>query len=185
VLNTEPTPAPDTEQEPKDLESGAGATGHVTWELRGPDGELKGTGHFHNTITQVGDQVLAERAVGITTTAAANGVKLGSGTTAEAKTGAGAALVSYLPDSHIALPAPTSNVVSNKRQLVFTMVWPAGKATAAGNITEAAIVNDYASGTNATSTAANTLARVLLSPTVPSKAAGDSLTLTWTWNIGT
>ena len=183
MLQNEPTPQPDTES--ADLESGAGATGEVTWVLTGPDGEVKSSGTNHNTITQVGDQVLAERAVGITTTAAANGVKLGSGTTAEAKTGAGAGLVTYLPDSHIALPTPTSSVVSNKRQLVFTAVWPAGKATAAGNITEAAIVNDYASGTNATSTAANTLARVILTPTVPSKAAGDSLTLTWTWNIGT
>jgi hypothetical protein len=56
-------------------------------------------------------------------------------------------------------------------------------ATTASPITEAVIVND--SATNATSTAANTYSRVLLSPAVGSKGAQDSLTLVWDWNVGT
>jgi hypothetical protein len=63
------------------------------------------------------------------------------------------------------------------------LVYVAGVATTASPITEAVIVND--SATNATSTAANTYSRVLLSPAVGSKGAQDSLTLVWDWNVGT
>jgi hypothetical protein len=56
----------------------------------------------------------------------------------------------------------------------YKTTWAAGVATNAA-ITEAAIVNDQA--TNATTTAANTIARVVFSAV--NKGASDSLAITW------
>jgi hypothetical protein len=184
VLNTEPAPITDEGV----IVDGAGATGEVTWILRDEStGEIKQTGKCFNTITTYGDQRLSEGgALAAPSVAIPNGMKLGTGTTAASKTGAGAVLGSYLADSHIAFNAtPVSQPNGALRQIRFTGVWAAGKATTAGAITEAVIVNDYASGTNATSAAAATLSRVILTPAVGSKGAQDSLTLIWDWNVGT
>jgi hypothetical protein len=113
-------------------------------------------------------------------------MKLGSGTTAPAKTGAGAAnLGTYLANSHVAIGTPTSALQTTIRRITYSASWPAGKATTASAITEAVLVNDYAAGTDATSAEAATLSRVLLSPAIGSKGANDTLTVTWTWDVGT
>ena len=57
---------------------------------------------------------------------------------------------------------------------VYKTTWAAGTATNSA-ITEAVIVNDQA--TNATTTAANTIARVVF--TAVNKTASDSLAITW------
>jgi hypothetical protein len=188
VLNTEPTPT----TEEGVIVDGAGATGTVTWILRDEStGEIKQSGVAYNTITRVGDQRLGEGgalptpAVGIP-----NGMKLGTGTTAAGKTGAAAAAIAsgtYLADSHIpfSVNPPASSLNGALRQIRFTGVWAAGKATTAGAITEAVIVNDYNAAQNVTSPEANTLSRVILTPAVGSKGAQDSLTLIWDWNVGT
>ena len=187
MLQNEPTPQPDTDTEQSaDIVDGAGAVGKVSWVLTGPDGEVKESGTSYNTITTVGDQLLSERAVGITTLGVPTGMKLGTGTTAAAKTGAGAALgATYLAGSNVPFnPAtPASGPNGAIRRITFTGVWAAGVATTVNPITEAVIVND--AGTNATSTAANTYSRVILVPAVGSKGAQDSLSLVWDWNIGT
>jgi hypothetical protein len=189
VRQNEPNPT-DTDTDTErvaDLVSGAGATGQVSWVLTGPDGEVKESGTAHNTITTIGDQRLSEAAaLASPTVLIPNGAKLGTGATAASKTGAGAFLGSYLPDSHVGFQGtPASGPNGALRQIRFTIVWAAGRATTASQITEAVIVNDYAAGTNATSTAANTLSRVILTPAVGSKGAQDALTLIWDWNIGT
>ena len=142
-------------------------------ELReaGPPGLIR------NLITAVGDQGYVARGAGIATPPAApTGIRLGTGTTAVAKTGAGAALVTYLAGSNrpfdATFPSATGGVATYKA------TWAAGVATSASAITEAALVNDTIA-TDATSPAANTWARILLA-TPAAKAAGDSLTLTWT-----
>jgi len=156
--------------------------GKVLWELRGPDGELKRQGTAFNTITQVGDQMYGERGAGIGSLAAPTGMKLGTGSTAPAKTGAGAALVTYLADSHQAFSgSPSSGLNGSVRRITYTAVFAAGKATSGSAITEAVIVNEAL--TNATSAAASTVSRVLLTG-VGSKGAADTLTLTWTHDIG-
>ena len=190
MLQNEPIPADVDTERPGDIVDGAGATGVVRWVLTGPDGEVKESGTAYNTITRIGDQVLGERGAGLAgAPAAPNGMKLGTGSTAAGKTGAAAAAIAsgtYLADSHIALQGvPGSTLNGALRQIRYTGVWAAGKATTAGAITEAVIVNDYASGTNATSPEANTLSRVILTPAVGSKGAQDSLTLIWDWNVGT
>lgn len=151
--------------------------GYVVAELHGPDGELKARCATKNLITAVGDQMYAGRGAGIASLPAApTGIKLGSGSTAVAKTGAGAALVTYLAGSNKAFdsgfPTAVAGVVTYKR------TYAAGEATTASPITEAALVTDTIA-TDATSTAANTAARVLLTG-IGSKGAADTLTLTWT-----
>ncbi len=159
--------------------------GQVVVELRGPDGTLKARSVTKNIITQVGDQYYGERAAGISSPPAqVTGMKLGTGSTAVAKTGAGAALVTYLSNSHQALDGgyPASSLASGKRRITWQAVWAAGKATSASPTTEVVIVNETLS--DATSAAAATISRALVSG-VPSKEAGDALTITWTHDLGT
>ena len=177
-----------TETLPQDgtIRDGVTVEGKVEWVLRGPDGKVKESGRAFNTITRIGDQRLGEGGVGIAgAPAVPNGMKLGAGSTAPAKVDPGASLTTYLANSHVAIGTPTSGLQGAVRRITFTATWAAGKATTASAITEAVIVNDYAAGTDATSTAANTLSRVLLSPAIGSKGANDTLTVTWTWDVGT
>jgi hypothetical protein len=159
------------------MEDRAGITGHVVAELRGPDGELKARCETHNLVTAVGDQYFAGRAVlSSSLPAQATGMKLGQGTTAPAKTGAGAALVTYLAGSNKAFDATFPTAVAGVA--TFKRTYAAGEATTASPITEAAIVTETISS-DTTSTEAETIARVLLTG-IGSKTALDTLTITWT-----
>jgi hypothetical protein len=110
-------------------------------------------------------------------------MKLGTGSTAVAKSGAGAALVTYLSDSHQAMDAtfPSTSGTSGGRVVTYKVTYAAGKATTASAITEAVLVSgEYIA--NATSAAAVTIARVLLTG-IGSKGASDTLTVTWTHTL--
>lgn len=110
-------------------------------------------------------------------------MKLGTGSTAVAKNGAGAALVTYLTNSHQAMDAtyPQTSGTSGGRVVTYKVTYAAGKATSASTaITEAVLVLDFLA--DATSTAANTIARVLLSG-IGSKQSTDTLTVTWTHTL--
>ncbi len=160
-------------------------TGRVSWLLTGPDGKVKARGENPNVVTQIGDQYYGERAAGIASPPAqVTGMKLGTGSTAVAKTGAGAALVTYLSNSHQAIDGtyPQSSLASGKRRITWQSTWAAGKATTASAITEVVIVNETLA--DSTSAAAATIARALVTG-VPSKEAGDVLTITWTHDLGT
>ncbi len=162
-----------------------GLAGEVTVTLTGADGTVKHHGTYRNIVTQIGDQYYGERAAGIASPPAqVTGMKLGTGSTAVAKTGAGAALVTYLSNSHQAIDGsyPQSSLSSGKRRITWQATWAAGKATTASAITEVVIVNETLA--DSTSAAAATIARALVTG-VPSKEAGDSLTVTWTHDLGT
>lgn len=153
--------------------------GVVVAELRDEHGNLKARCETHNLITSVGDQYYAGRAaLSSGLPAQVTGMKLGTGSTAVAKSGAGAALVTYLSNSHQAIdggyPTAASGVVT------WRATYAAGKATTASPITEAVLCTDTLA--DATSTAANTIARVLLSG-IGSKGASDTLTVTWTHTL--
>lgn len=157
--------------------------GFVTAELRGPDGTLLAECRTHNLITQVGDQYVGERAAGIASPPAqVTGMKLGTGSTAPAKTGAGAALATYLSGSDQAMDAtyPQSSLNGSARRITWKVTYAAGTATTALPITEAVLVNDALA--DSTSTAANTIARALLTG-IGSKGSGDSLTMIWTTDV--
>ena len=158
--------------------------GHVSWVLTREDGTTI-SGEADNLITLIGLRRYAEAGGDVAgVPAACTGMKLGTGTTAPAATGAGAVLATYLTDSHQALAGtPTASTVSGKRRITYVATWPAGKATTASEICEAVMVNNTL--TDATSPEANTLARVVFTAgTIPQKGALDTLQLTWAHDIG-
>lgn len=168
--------------------SEVGIVGYGIIELRGPDGELKQVEPFANLITDAGDQYVAKKAIvaigpaNPSAPTAANGMKLGTGTTAAAKSGAGGALVTYLTASNKAFDSGYAQSedlgAGNGWNAVHKTTWAAGEATNSA-ITEAVIIND--SGTNATSTAANTYSRVVF--TAVNKGASDTLAITWKYKF--
>jgi hypothetical protein len=165
---------------------GVGMVGYGIAELLDGDGRLKLIVPFGNLITDAGDAYIAAKTiVGIAPASpsaptAANGMKLGTGATAVAKSGAGGALVTYLTASNVAFDASypqTANLGAGLGvNAVYKTTWAAGVATNSA-ITEVAIVNDQAS--NLTSSAANTYSRAL--PSSINKGASDSLAITWNW----
>lgn len=155
--------------------------GHVVAEMFDQYGNLKARVENDNLITAVGDRLYASRGAGLTTSALPTGMRLGAGSTAVAKTGAGAAIVTYLAGSNKAFdatfPSEAGGVVTYKR------TYAAGEATTASPITEAVINTDVIANDNATTaTVANTIARVLLAG-IGSKGALDTLAITWTHTI--
>lgn len=163
-------------------EDTSGIHGEITVVLTGPDGEEKSRYVGKNIVTAVGDQYYAGRAALSTgLPAQVTGFRLGTGSTAPAKTGAGAAIVTYLAGSNRAndsgFPTASGGVVTWKR------TYGPGEATSASPITEVVLNTDTIANDNATTaTAANTIARALISG-VASKAAGDTLTITWTHTL--
>lgn len=160
-----------------------GLIGHGFWELFGPDGELKDRGEFTNLVSQVGDQYYGERAAGIgSPPAQVTGMQLGTGTTAVAKTGAGAAVVTYVSGSNVAIDGgfPTSALSGSSRRIQWKTTWGAGVATATG-ISEVVLINQTI-GTDSGAPAANTIARALISP-AKDKGAADTLAVTWNHDL--
>lgn len=140
-------------------------------------------GEFSNLITQVGDQYYGERAAGIgSPPAQVTGMQLGTGTTAVAKTGAGAAVVTYVTSSAVAIDAtfPQSSIPVASRRIIWKTTWVAGVATV-NAIAEVVLINQ-AVATNSGAAAAATISRALLSPVV-NKGASDSLAVTWNHDL--
>jgi hypothetical protein len=162
-----------------------GMSGHVGWALFDENGEIRNLGAALNLITQIGDQYYGERASGIASPPAqVTGMRLGTGTTAAAKTGAGAAIVTYITASQVGIDAtyPQSSLVGANRQIRWQSTWGAGVATNAA-IAEAVISNENPI-TNVAGTAANTIARVYFGAgNTVNKAAGDTLVITWDHNL--
>lgn len=164
------------------MDNATSIKGTVIAELFGPDGVLKERCETSNLVTATGDQYYAGRAALSTgLPAQVTGFRLGTGSTAVAKTGAGAAIVTYLAGSNKAndsgFPTAAAGVVTWKR------TYAPGEATTASPITEVVLNTDTIANDNATTaTAANTIARALLTG-ISSKAAGDTLTITWTHTL--
>lgn len=155
--------------------------GWVVAEWAHEDGTVFHRSEQPNLITAVGDQLYASRGAGLTTSALPTGMRLGTGSTAVAKTGAGAAIVTYLSTSNKAFDATFPTVVAGVA--TYKRTYAAGEATSGSNITEVVINTDTIANDNATTaTAANTISRALLSSPA-AKAAGDTLTITWTHTL--
>jgi hypothetical protein len=156
----------------------ASLKGFVTVDLWRPTdaGTLELVEHeeIENLVTQVGDQYYGERAAGLGSLGIATCMKLGTGTTAASKTGAGAGIVTYLSGSNSAFsPAVASSLNGSSRRITYATTWAAGTATNSA-ITEAVIAITNA---NSTSVAADCIARVVF--TAKDKQALDTLTITW------
>lgn len=136
----------------------------------------------NNLITDAGDEYYAKKGiVGVSPAnpsapTAASGMKLGTGATAAAKSGAGAALGSYISGSNVVFDSsfPAASDAGSGWQATYKTTWPAGTATNSA-ITEAIICNDQSD--NTASTAAETYARVTFSAV--NKTADDSLIIEW------
>lgn len=159
-------------------------TGSVLIQLFDEHGQLKDERRGGNLITDAGDLLYAGMAIALVTPAAPaqptkmTGMKLGTGTTAVAKSGAGAALVTYITGSNnpfdASFPATQNLGAGLGVNGQYKTTWAAGDVTNAA-ITEAVIVND--AGTDATTTAANTAHRIVF--TAINKGASDTLVITW------
>ncbi len=159
--------------------------GTVLVELFDKDGNLKQEFLINNLITDAGD--LYYVAQGISGVSPANpsdptkvsGMKLGTGVTAVAKNGAGAALVTYKSGTNVVFDATypqSANLGAGLGvQAVYRTTFIAGVGTDAA-LAEVVIVNDAA--VDATSTGANTISRVLFPSTI-NKGASDTLAVTW------
>lgn len=135
-----------------------------------------------NLITQVGDEYYGERAAGIASPPdQVTGMRLGTGTTAAAKTGAGAAIVTYISGSNQAIAGgfPTSTIPGSARRIQWQSIWAAGDSTNSA-ITEAVITNENPL-TDVAGSAANTISRVVFAAV--NKGAGDTLTATWSHDL--
>jgi hypothetical protein len=182
VSDTEPIAVDQTD----DAKAGAdpGFHGNILIQLFDADGNLKDERRAENLITDAGDLYYAGMAIALVAPAAPaqptkmTGMKLGTGTTAAAKSGAGAALVTYESGSNNLFDA-SFPVVQNLGAGLgvngqYKVTWAAGDVTETA-LTEAVIVNDAAA--DATSSAANTSHRVVFSAI--NKTASDTLVITW------
>lgn len=166
-----------TMDRPRDLQSLVRIEGFVVAEMFDENMDLKARVEVKNLITAVGDVMYAHRGAGIASAPAApTGMRLGTSSTAPAKTSTGAALVAYLSGSNKAFDATFPSIAG--AVVTYKRTYAPGEATSGSAIQEAVIVNDTIA-TDATSTAANTISRALISG-VGAKAAGDTLVLTWT-----
>lgn len=165
--------------------SALGMRGWGVAELRAADGTLKQVVEFTNLITTAGDQYYAKMAVaGVGTPAAAqptlaNGMKLGTGGTAVAKSSTGASIVTYISGSNQTFDSsyPQTSAVGTDVgwYATYRCVWAAGDSTATG-IAEVVVCIDAAS--DDAGSAAETISRALFSTTFD-KGASDTLTVTW------
>jgi hypothetical protein len=156
--------------------------GNVDVVLRGADGNVKYKEKGFNLVTDVGDEVIATRlydnAVNIVT-----GMKLGTGTTAAAKNGAGAGMVTYISGSQEALDAAATDATKGAGagwRTTYVCTWIAGDVTNSA-IAEVCLTNQTALADN-TSAAADTVARYVFAATID-KQAGDSLEVTWNIDV--
>lgn len=137
-------------------------TGKLSIELRGPDGELKHSQEIDNLVVTVGKNFIASRIKDATATAMSHmaiGTGVGAAAVGDTTLGAEAARV-----------ALTSTTVTGNN-VAYVANFPAGTGT--GAITEAGLFNAASAGT--------LLCRTVFA--VVSKAAADSLGITWTVTV--
>lgn len=155
----------------------SGLSGEIVLTCYAEDGTVRWTETIKNLITDVGDIYYAQRALAaVVPDAPADAtkvtcMKLGTGTTAVAKNGAGGGIVTYKTGSNAAF----ASVSRSSNAITYNASWAAGVATDSA-LAEIAICVTNA---DSTSVAANCIARALISPT-RNKQAADTLTAAWT-----
>jgi hypothetical protein len=153
------------------------AHGYGEWFLLDELNEVVDYGDFENIITAYGQRMYWERGAAVSGyPEPPTGMRLGTGNTATALSGAGSALTSYLTGSARAFSAlPVSSVITGGRKITYEATWPLGVAT--GTITEAVITNESPL-TDIPGIDANTIARVVFSTPIV-KGSGSGLLLHW------
>ena len=155
-----------------------GVVGHVRAVLYGPDGEIKQIEEGSNLVTDYGDEHVGER-LHDDTALIVTGMRLGTGVTAAAKAGAGAAIVTYILTSQEALDAVASGADKGAGlgwRITHVCTWIAGDITN-GAIAET-VLTDETPITDVAGVVGDTVARFVFAATID-KQAGDSLVVTW------
>lgn len=168
---------------PRDLGSLVLMQGFVLAQMFDERMKLKAEVEVHNLITAYGDAMYAHRGSGITSPPASpTGMRIGTGSTAVAKTGAGAAIVTKVTAGNKTFDSGFPSIGAAPLAVVtYKTTYAPGEGTTASPVTEAVIVNDTIATDTATA-AANTIARALIAG-VGSKGALDTLVLTWTHTL--
>lgn len=173
------------------MSSDVGITGFGVLTITDEQGRVQDMQEFKNILTTAGDQYYAKKIITAIAPAAplaptaVTGMKLGTNSaTAASKSGAGAALVTYLSGANATFasgfPTAAANTGTDTGWIVtYQTVWSAASFSST-NLNEVVIVTD--AGTNATSTAANTIARVVFGSTA-TKTSSQLATVTWSHTI--
>lgn len=158
-----------------------GLVGYGIIELWHEDGSLGLVRPFANLITDTGDLYYAQQAIagvppvnGTGASAKLTGMQIGSGTTAVAKSGGGAAMVTFLAGVAFDATYPQINNLGAGLgvEAVYKTTFAAGTGT--GTVQEATVTNGTISSA---SNAGNTIGRILTGAVT--KDAGDALAITW------
>lgn len=152
-----------------------GLRGEVIAEVRDKHGNLKQRSVTHNIVTSAGDQ---KAAAAIYTAAYSGwGMKLGTATTAAAKSGAGSYIAAgdYVSGSAKALDDGTPKAGATNDIVQFRRLWAAGEGTNS-NINRVAITDNTTNAGEADAT--HTFAISVFSGAI-NKGADDTLTVTW------
>jgi len=156
--------------------------GFVRAVLRGPDGHIKQVEEGFNLVTDYGDEHIANRifddAQNIVT-----GMRLGTGSTAASKSGAGAAIGTYISGSNEALDSTATD--SDKggglgHRATHVCTWAAGDVT--NSAIAEVVLTDETPLTDVAGAAGNTVARFVFGSTID-KQSGDSLEVTWNIDV--
>ncbi len=151
---------------------------NVHVELIGPDGKIKYEEWGENLVTDYGDQFSAEREY-LDATNIVTGMRLGTGVTAASKSGAGAAIVTYISGSNEDLDgAATDSDLGggSGHRTEYECTWAAGDVTNAA-IAEVVLSNETPL-TDVSGAVGNTVARFKFAATID-KQATDILVVTW------
>jgi len=162
----------------REAKSNVPVGGNVVVELFGPDGTLKDYRIGENLVTDYGDEHVGERMYDDTFDII-TGMRLGTGTTAASKAGAGAAIVTYETGSQEALDAVPIGVDQGAGlgwRVPHICTW------IAGDVTEVAlaevVLTDETPITDVAGVVGDTVARFVFASTID-KQAGDQLVVTW------
>lgn len=168
------------------LSDRSGMIGYGVAHLMDGDGKTKQLVPFGNLITDAGDLYAAGKIITAISPAApsaptaANGMKLGTSSTAATKAGAASFIGTFITGSNVVFDATfpqTANLGAGLGvNAVYKTTWAIGVATST-TINEVTIVNDQATATGGS--AANTYSRAVI--TTVNKGAGDSLAITYNW----
>ena len=158
-----------------------GIGGIVHSKLWAPDGSLKDYQYGYNLVTDYGDEMIGERIR--LTGDIITGMRLGTGATAAAKNGAGAAIVTYITTSEEALDSAASGADKGAGagwRITYVSTWIAGDIT--NSAIAEVVITDENPLTNVAGVVGDTVARFVFAATID-KQAGDSLEVTWQLDV--
>ena len=152
-------------------------------DLMDAEGDLRTRSYFGNLITTVGDEYYARRGANVSPGTVPTGMRVGTGSTGVAKSGAGSAIVTYEGSLGASQPMdgsfPTCAAIGSDVgwRITWKVTWALSEGNLASPIAETVVTNETGP-TDVAGNAANTISRALVSPTV-TKTGADTLAITW------